>query len=127
VCERVGGKATLAGLIANLGGQYVVGLTATNCTTGDLLATVQARASNKAEVLKALDSSPPFCDPERSLHFPAGVLSGYEADPGGELPAIAERHKYESDNIWSHLATPLHRRPDVAQSARRSARRLTLR
>jgi serine/threonine protein kinase/tetratricopeptide (TPR) repeat protein len=55
VCQRVGSKATLAGLIANLGGQYVVGLTATNCATGDLLATVQARASNKAEVLKALD------------------------------------------------------------------------
>jgi serine/threonine protein kinase/tetratricopeptide (TPR) repeat protein len=57
LCQRVGEKATLAGLIANLGGEYIVGLTATNCATGDVLATVQARASKKAEVLKALDKA----------------------------------------------------------------------
>ena len=57
LCQRVGSKATLAGSIANLGGEYVLGLTATNCATGDLLATVQARASSKAEVLKALDKA----------------------------------------------------------------------
>ena len=55
LCQRVGDKATLAGSIAKLGGEYVVGLTATNCATGDLLATVQARASNQSDVLKALD------------------------------------------------------------------------
>ena len=55
LCQRVGSKATLAGSIVNLGGEYVVGLTATNCATGDSLATEQARASQKAEVLKALD------------------------------------------------------------------------
>jgi tetratricopeptide (TPR) repeat protein len=41
----------------NLGGEYVVGLTATNCTTGDSLATEQARASQKSGVLKALDKA----------------------------------------------------------------------
>ena len=56
LCQRVGSKATLTGSIADLGGEYVIGLTATNCATGDLLATVQARASGKAEVLKALDN-----------------------------------------------------------------------
>ena len=55
ICQRVGSKATLAGTIVNLGGEYVVGLTATNCTTGDSLATEQARASQKSDVLKALD------------------------------------------------------------------------
>ena len=57
LCQRVGSKATLAGSIVNLGGEYVVGLTATNCATGDSLATEQARASQKAEVLKALDKA----------------------------------------------------------------------
>ena len=55
LCQRAGSKATLAGSIVNLGGEYVLGLTATNCATGDSLATEQARASQKAEVLKALD------------------------------------------------------------------------
>ena len=57
LCQRAGSKATLAGSIVNLGGEYVVGLTATNCATGDSLATEQARASQKAEVLKALDKA----------------------------------------------------------------------
>jgi eukaryotic-like serine/threonine-protein kinase len=57
LCQRVGDMATLVGSIANLGGEYVIGLTANNCVTGDLLATVQARASSKAEVLKALDKA----------------------------------------------------------------------
>jgi eukaryotic-like serine/threonine-protein kinase len=57
LCQRVGGKVTLAGSIVNLGGEYVVGLTATNCATGDSIATQQARASQKSDVLKALDEA----------------------------------------------------------------------
>ena len=57
LCQRVGGKVTLAGSIVNLGGEYVVGLTATNCATGDSVATEQARASQKSDVLKALDKA----------------------------------------------------------------------
>jgi eukaryotic-like serine/threonine-protein kinase len=57
LCQRVGSKAILAGSIVNVGGQYVVGLTATNCATGDSLATEQTRASEKAGVLKALDKA----------------------------------------------------------------------
>jgi serine/threonine protein kinase len=57
LCQRVGSKAMLAGSIANLGGEYVIGLNAVNCATGDSLASEQARASGKNEVLKALDKS----------------------------------------------------------------------
>jgi serine/threonine protein kinase/tetratricopeptide (TPR) repeat protein len=57
LCQRVGSKATLAGSIVNVGREYVVGLSATNCATGDSLATEQARASKKEEVLKALDKA----------------------------------------------------------------------
>ena len=57
LCQRVGSKATLAGSIVNVGGEYVVGLTATNCATGDSLATEQARAPQKSAVLKALDKA----------------------------------------------------------------------
>ena len=57
VCQRTGSKATLTGSIAALGSQYVIGLKAENCNTGDVLAEVQERASAKEAVLKALDNA----------------------------------------------------------------------
>src|SRR5262249_19001244 len=44
----------LEGSIASLGGQYVLGLRATNCRTGELLDQEQAQAARKEEVLTAL-------------------------------------------------------------------------
>ena len=57
VCQRTGSKATITGLIANLGSQYVIGLEAVNCDTGDVLAQAQEQASSKEAVLKALDKT----------------------------------------------------------------------
>ena len=57
VCERMGSKAMLSGSIVALGTQYVLGLKAVNCSSGDLLAEVQEQAAKKEEVLKALDSA----------------------------------------------------------------------
>ncbi len=57
VCQRMGSKAMLSGSIAALGTQYVLGLKVVNCSSGDLLAEVQAQAANKEGVLKALDSA----------------------------------------------------------------------
>ncbi|MBV9572838.1 MAG: protein kinase, partial [Acidobacteriales bacterium] len=57
VCLRTGSKAVLAGSISSFGSQYVVGLKASSCGTGDLLAEEQARATGKEDVLKALDSA----------------------------------------------------------------------
>ena len=54
VCIRTGGAAVLAGSIASLGSQYVVGLRASNCTTGDVFADEQAQAARKEDVLGAL-------------------------------------------------------------------------
>jgi len=54
ICQRAGSKAVLSGRIANLGTQYVVGLTATNCGTGEILAREEAQAVNKEEVLKSM-------------------------------------------------------------------------
>ncbi len=55
VCERNGSTATITGSIAQLGNQYVIGLKAVNCGTGDVLAEVQEQASGKEAVLKTLD------------------------------------------------------------------------
>ncbi|HYB76875.1 MAG TPA: protein kinase, partial [Candidatus Bathyarchaeia archaeon] len=57
VCQRTGSKAMLTGSIAGLGSQYVIGLKAVNCKTGDILAEAQAQAAGKEEVLKALDAA----------------------------------------------------------------------
>ncbi|MGH8218906.1 MAG: winged helix-turn-helix domain-containing protein [Steroidobacteraceae bacterium] len=54
VCERTGSKAYIVGSIANLGGQYVIGLSAMDCATGDPLAREQTEARDKQHVLEAL-------------------------------------------------------------------------
>jgi eukaryotic-like serine/threonine-protein kinase len=54
LCIRTGSKALLLGSISNLGGQYVIGVDAVGCSTGDTLAKEQEEAATKQEVLKAL-------------------------------------------------------------------------
>jgi eukaryotic-like serine/threonine-protein kinase len=57
LCLRTGSKAILAGSVSSLGTQYVVGLEATACSTGDTLAKEQAEAPSKEGVLKALGTA----------------------------------------------------------------------
>jgi eukaryotic-like serine/threonine-protein kinase len=54
VCQRTSSAATIEGSISSLGSQYVVGLKAVNCRSGELLAQEQATANSKEQVLKAL-------------------------------------------------------------------------
>ncbi len=54
VCLRSASKAVLAGSIAGLGSQYVIGLKAVNCQTGESLGQQQVQAASKEEVLKVL-------------------------------------------------------------------------
>jgi eukaryotic-like serine/threonine-protein kinase len=54
VCQRTASAASIEGSIANLGSQYVVGLKAVNCQSGDTLAEEQVTANGKEHVLKAL-------------------------------------------------------------------------
>jgi serine/threonine protein kinase/Flp pilus assembly protein TadD len=57
LCVRTGSKAILSGSISSLGTQYVIGLEAVACSTGDTLAHERAEAARKEGVLKALDSA----------------------------------------------------------------------
>ena len=54
LCQRAGSRAYIAGSIDALGSQYVLGLKAVNCSTGDTLAEEQAAANGKEKVLDAL-------------------------------------------------------------------------
>jgi eukaryotic-like serine/threonine-protein kinase len=54
ICERTSSAAVLDGSIAPLGSQYVVGLRARNCRTGEVLDEEQVTAARKEDVLNAL-------------------------------------------------------------------------
>jgi len=54
ICVRTGSAAVLEGSIAALGSQYVLGLRAKNCRTGEVLDDELAQAAKKEDVLNAL-------------------------------------------------------------------------
>ena len=54
VCQRVRGKAYIAGSVATLGTEYVLGIKVVNCQSGDTLAQEQVTAPSKEKVLGAL-------------------------------------------------------------------------
>ena len=54
LCERAGSKAYIAGSIASLGNEYVLGLKAVNCQSGDPLAEEQVTSPSKEKVLDAV-------------------------------------------------------------------------
>ncbi len=57
LCQRAGGQAVLSGSIAGMGTLYVIGLTATDCASGEVLAREQVRAVGKEQVLQAVDKA----------------------------------------------------------------------
>jgi len=54
LCQRAGSKAYLAGSIGSLGSEYVLGLKAVNCQSGNTLAEEQVTAASKEKVLDTL-------------------------------------------------------------------------
>jgi DNA-binding winged helix-turn-helix (wHTH) protein/Flp pilus assembly protein TadD len=54
ICQRNGSQAMINGWIARLGTEYVLGVRAVNCRTGDNIADLQTSAAGKELVLKAL-------------------------------------------------------------------------
>ena len=54
ICERTASAVVLEGSIASLGSQYVLGLRAKNCQTGNILDQEQIQAARREDVLNAL-------------------------------------------------------------------------
>jgi serine/threonine protein kinase len=54
LCQRAGSKGYIAGTVGGLGSEYVLGLKAVNCQSGDTLAEQQVTAPSKEKVLDAL-------------------------------------------------------------------------
>jgi serine/threonine protein kinase/DNA-binding winged helix-turn-helix (wHTH) protein len=57
VCRHAGSKAMVIGSIGHLLKDYILGLKAVNCNTGNVLAEAQERVPDKEAVLKALDEA----------------------------------------------------------------------
>ncbi len=57
VCQRVNATTEIEGSIAALGNQYVIGLNAVNCQTGEALAGEQVTADGKEKVIAALGTA----------------------------------------------------------------------
>ena len=75
VCERTGSAVVLEGSISSLGSEYVVGLRARSCHTGDVLDDELVQATKKEDVLNALTR----------------VATGFRARAGESLSSI-EKH-----------------------------------
>ena len=54
VCQRTNSKALLAGSITSLGSNYLIGLKAADCQTGDSLGSAEVEAEGREKVVKAL-------------------------------------------------------------------------
>ena len=54
LCQRSGSAAVLNGSIAQIGAQYLLTVKAVNCVSGESLASAEAQASDKTQVLNAL-------------------------------------------------------------------------
>ena len=57
VCARTNSKALLTGFISAIGDHYEIGLRALDCDTGNTLASSQAEAEHRNQVLKALQAA----------------------------------------------------------------------
>jgi len=57
LCQRAAGRAVLWGSIAALGAQYVIGLSAAECSSGNHLASEQTQSVSKEAVLKTLGTA----------------------------------------------------------------------
>ncbi len=57
LCQRAGSKAYVVGSIGSLGNEYVLGLKAVSCQSGDALAEKQVTAASKEKVLNALGAA----------------------------------------------------------------------
>jgi eukaryotic-like serine/threonine-protein kinase len=79
ICQRTASAATIEGSIATLGSQYVIGLKAMNCHTGELLAQEQVTANGKEQVLNALGNA--AAKLRQKLGESLASVQKYEAPP----------------------------------------------
>jgi tetratricopeptide (TPR) repeat protein len=101
VCERTGKAVVVDGSIAALGNQYVLGLRATNCHTGEILDTEQAQANSKEHVLDAMAAS--AAKLRRHLGESLASVQEYDAPPEEVTTASLEALQAYSLGFQVHV------------------------
>jgi tetratricopeptide (TPR) repeat protein len=77
VCRRTDGYAVVGGTLSLVGSEYVLGLEALDCQTGDTLTRGQLRASRKEDVLGAIDTA--ASDIRRILGEPRDSIQRFDS------------------------------------------------
>src|SRR5438876_1969892 len=95
LCQRAGSKAYIAGSIAGLGSQYVLGLKAVNCQSGDLLVQEQITAAAKEKVLDALGEASSKLREHASEREKLAITADYYSSVTGELDKAAQAYEEE--------------------------------
>ena len=140
ICERNGSTAVLDGSISQLGSQYVVGLRATNCRSGKILAEEQAQVARKEDLLTALGAiasklrtrlgealgttekyDTPLADAttpslEALKAFSLGVKRYYSAEPTAGLPFFERAVELDPNFAlaWAFMSCSCAVQPDLA-------------
>jgi serine/threonine protein kinase len=96
VCIRTGSKATVLGSISNLGGQYVIGLRAIGCGSGDALASEQREAADKRDVLKTLGKIAK--ELRRKLGESLATVEKFDAPIEATTPSLEALKAYSEGN-----------------------------
>jgi hypothetical protein len=94
ICIRTGSKATVLGSISNLGSQYVIGLSAVGCGSGDTLATEQGQAAGKKDVLKTLGRTAK--DLRRKLGESLVTVEKFDVPVEATTPSLEALQAYSS-------------------------------
>ena len=116
ICERTGSAAEVEGSITGLGNEYLLGLRARNCRTGEVLDEEQASAVKKDDVLKALD--------QMAIQFrnrAGGALAHVENDVG--VPADVTTPSLEAWRSYkAAIAASIHtsKRPEAISLLKRA-------
>ena len=108
VCQRARCQAYMAGSIASLGTEYVLGLRAVDCQTGDTLAQEQVTAEAKEKVLNALGAAAVGwkLDPEsKAVGVEAALAYAMAGDSSKSEPLARElnaRHPIDTQvqSLW---------------------------
>jgi tetratricopeptide (TPR) repeat protein len=101
VCERTGKVIVIDGSIAALGKQYVLGLRAINCHTGEILDTEQAQSDSKEHVLDAMAKS--AAKLRRHLGESLASVQQYDAPPENVTTASLEALQAYSLGFQVHV------------------------
>jgi serine/threonine protein kinase len=107
VCERTGSVAVVEGSITSAGNDYVLGLRARNCRTGDVFEEEQAPAANKDDVARTLSQ----------------VVSRFQARTGESLPGADKAPSLPAEvttptlEAWRSYSAAMKAQQSKAQAA----------